>query len=93
MMIDILSLWNRWGSHPLKSGILRDIVAKILPYLHTEEIILPTGPRRSGKNTVLYQIMDALEAQSIPKNDQSVEAGVEIGSYRQLGSNLTIQPR
>ena len=48
-MIDILSMWNRWGSHPLKSGILRDIVAKILPYLHTEEIIPLTGPHEQAK--------------------------------------------
>lgn len=66
-MLEILHLWNRWGSNPLKSGIVRDIVAKILPYLHNEEIIPLIGPRRAGKSTVLYQLMDALEKQGIPQ--------------------------
>ena len=66
-MLDVLHLWNRWGSNPLKSGIIRDIVAKILPYLHNEEIIPLIGPRRAGKSTVLYQLMDTLEKQGIPQ--------------------------
>lgn len=66
-MLDILHIWNRWGSNRLFSGIVRDILTKILPYLHTEEVIPLTGPRRAGKSTVLYQIMDALEKQNIPQ--------------------------
>ena len=66
-MLDILHKWNRWGSNILFSGIIRDILTKILPYLHTEEVIPLTGPRRAGKSTVLYQIMDALEKQNVPQ--------------------------
>lgn len=66
VMLDILSRWNRWGSNPLESGILRQITAKIIPYIHTKEIIVLVGPRRSGKSTILYQVMDALEKNGIP---------------------------
>ncbi len=66
-MLDILHMWNRWGSNRLPSGIVRDVVSQILPYLYTEDIIPLTGPRRAGKSTVLYQLMDALELQDIPK--------------------------
>lgn len=66
-MLETLNLWNRWGKNPLPSGITRDITTKIIPYLHSEEIIPLTGPRRAGKSTVLYQLMDTLEITGIPK--------------------------
>jgi predicted AAA+ superfamily ATPase len=65
-MLEILAMWNRWGTNELLSGIPRDITDKIIPYLHSEEIIPLTGPRRAGKSTVLYQLMDALETEKIP---------------------------
>jgi len=60
-MLEILEKWNRWGTNPLDSGIPRQILEKIRSYLHTKEIIALTGPRRSGKSTILYQLMDTLE--------------------------------
>ena len=66
-MIEILYKWNRWGSNSLDSGILRQKTSEILLYTHTEEIIVLVGSRRSGKSTILYQIMDSLEMEGIPK--------------------------
>ena len=66
-MIETLSKWNRWGSNRLDSGILRQMTSSILPYINTPEIVVLVGPRRSGKSTILYQIMDALEQQGIPR--------------------------
>ncbi len=66
-MIEILYKWNRWGENDLKSGIPRQITPHILPYLHTPEIIVLIGSRRSGKSTIFYQIMDALEQEGVPK--------------------------
>lgn len=66
-MLDILYRWNRWGSNALNSGILRDKTAQILPYSHTKELIVLKGSRRSGKSTILFQIMDALEKEGIPQ--------------------------
>lgn len=67
-MLDILFQWNRWGSAKLNSGYCRDITTTILPFVHTPEIVALTGMRRSGKTTVLYQLMDYLENQQIPKS-------------------------
>lgn len=66
-MIDILHKWNRWGTSALPSGIKRLITERIIPYIHTPEVIVLVGPRRSGKSTILYQLMDALEAEGISK--------------------------
>lgn len=66
-MLDVLYKWNRWGSNPLDSGILREGTAQILPYVHTKELIVLIGSRRSGKSTILFQIMDALAKEKIPE--------------------------
>jgi predicted AAA+ superfamily ATPase len=65
MLIDILIKWNRWGNHPLESGCPRQVTKLIVPFIHSEDIVVLTGMRRTGKSTVLYQIMDHLEAQGI----------------------------
>jgi predicted AAA+ superfamily ATPase len=66
-MLDILYRWNRWGSNPLDSGIKRKMTERILQYVHTKEIVVLIGSRRSGKSTILYQIMDALEKENVPR--------------------------
>lgn len=66
-MIETLSKWNRWGSNRLDSGVLRQMTPLILPYINTPEIVVLVGPRRSGKSTILYQIMDALEREGITR--------------------------
>lgn len=64
-MLDILQKWNRWGSNKLDSGIPRQITPRILAYKESQEIVVLIGPRRSGKSTILYQIMDALEGEGV----------------------------
>lgn len=66
-MKDILLKWNRWGDNELTSGILREITPKIENFINTDDIVVLTGLRRSGKTTILYQLMDSLERQSVPK--------------------------
>lgn len=65
-LLDVLYRWNRWGSNRLESGIRRKKTSQILSYLHTPEIIVLVGPRRSGKSTILYQVMDYLEEEGVP---------------------------
>ncbi len=67
-MIEILYRWNRWGANRLDSGILRRTTSQIIPYLNTSEMIVLLGPRRSGKSTILYQLMDALEKEGVPQD-------------------------
>lgn len=66
-MQDILKIWNRWGENPLESGIKRQITSNIKRYLHKEEIVVLTGPRRAGKSTIFYQLMDLLEKENVKK--------------------------
>ena len=49
----------------MDSGILRQMASQIFPHVYTPEIIVLIGSRRSGKGTILYQIMDALEKERI----------------------------
>lgn len=65
-MLQVLNMWNRWGSAKLSSGHRRDIVEQIKKFIPFPEVISLIGLRRAGKTTVLYQIMDILEEQGIP---------------------------
>lgn len=66
-MLDALTRWNRWGNAALSGGYRRDVTASIEPYLNTGEVVALVGLRRAGKTTVLYQIMDMLEAEGVPQ--------------------------
>jgi uncharacterized protein len=61
-VIQALNRWNRWGEARLDSGRPREIMTRISSFLDTPEVVALIGPRRSGKSTVLFQAMDALEA-------------------------------
>ncbi len=61
----VLRRWNRWGDGKLDSGVRRDIVEDLLVFRHSPEVVALVGPRRAGKTTVLFQIMDALEAEGV----------------------------
>lgn len=84
-MLQVLERWNRWGTQPLASGKKRKILDRILRYRHSKEVIALIGPRRSGKSTTLYQIMDALESEKIPKeamlhiNFEEPKLAMELG--------------
>ena len=62
-MLEVLNLWNRWGSASLNSGHRRDITAQVANFIDSKEVVALVGLRRSGKTTVMYQIMDELKAQ------------------------------
>ncbi len=66
-LLRILSRWNRWGEARLDSGKPREIVDRLGPFLDTPEIVALVGPRRAGKTTVLFQVMDLLEASGVPR--------------------------
>lgn len=67
-LYETLARWNLWGSWSLPKSYLRDITGKISKYTEIEEIIALIGPRRAGKSTVMYQIMNFLLEQGIDKN-------------------------
>ncbi|MGB4579189.1 MAG: AAA family ATPase, partial [Methanoculleus sp.] len=61
-VLDLLVALNPWWSNkPFETGIRREnYFAKIQKYLKTNEIVVLTGVRRSGKTTLLFQIIDDL---------------------------------
>ena len=65
-LLRVLARWNRWGTAELAPGIRRDILRELEPFLESPEIVALVGPRRAGKTTVLFQIMDLLEAAGAP---------------------------
>ena len=67
-MLDALARWNRWGGADLASGIPRSVLARLDPFLDSPEVVALVGPRRAGKTTVLYQVMDQLEARGVPRD-------------------------
>lgn len=66
-MLETMMRWNRWGSATLSAGIEREITSKLEPFLDSPEVVALIGPRRAGKTTVLFQTMDLLEKQGVPK--------------------------
>lgn len=61
-VLDLLTALNPWWSgKPFEAGIRREkYFTKIQKYLGTGEIVVLTGVRRSGKTTLLFQIIDDL---------------------------------
>lgn len=68
-MLDILIEWNRWGKNPLSRGYARMSLNKICSFIESPEIIVLVGMRRSGKSTILYQVMSFLEEQGVPQKN------------------------
>lgn len=62
---DTLSRWNLWGKWQLPKSYPRKIKDDICQYLDIEEILALIGPRRAGKSTILYQVMQYLLEQKI----------------------------
>lgn len=59
-IIEILNKWNFW-KRKIETGITRDLyLDKLKLFLKTDEIITVSGVRRSGKSTILFQLLDYL---------------------------------
>jgi uncharacterized protein len=61
---DILKIWNPWWVYNKidfsKSKINREITQELIKFLEVREIIILKGIRRSGKSTIIYQLIDYL---------------------------------
>lgn len=69
----ILKIWNPWWIskkvEPNKYKIEREKTKEIIKFLKVREIIILKGVRRSGKSTIIYQIIShLLENKVNPKN-------------------------
>src|SRR3990172_2303948 len=67
LIIEVLKKWNLWEKD-IKTGIPRQIyLKKIYPYMERKEVIVLKGIRRSGKSTILQQLMHKLVKEKINK--------------------------
>ncbi len=67
LIIDVLKKWNIWEK-PINTGIKRPkYIEHIYPYLERKEILVLKGIRRSGKSTLLKQLMLELIASGVDK--------------------------
>lgn len=72
-MIDKLKKWNEWWINnkinKTKLGIKRNtILSELLRLMNAKEALILSGVRRSGKSTLLYQIINTLLTNVNPKN-------------------------
>lgn len=59
-IVDVLRKWNPW-ERKVDSGLLRRrYVDKIYPYIDRKEVLVLKGIRRSGKSTIVKQLIDRL---------------------------------
>lgn len=66
-IIETLLLWNFWEKD-IDTGIPRqEYLTQMKRYLNTDEIVTLTGVRRSGKSTLLLQLIDKLIKNDVPR--------------------------
>ncbi len=59
-IVNVLKLWNLWESD-IDTGITRTkYIQEIYPYLERKEVLVLKGIRRSGKSTLMQQLMKKL---------------------------------
>lgn len=58
--LEIITKWNFWNKEPINSGFPRDITEKIKDYIKGPEVIALKGVRRSGKSTIMLQVIKEL---------------------------------
>jgi predicted AAA+ superfamily ATPase len=95
---DILADWNPWWTSREVPDALhrldRSVVDRIMPMMGQEEIMSIVGVRRSGKSTILYQVVRRLLAQGVPPENvmlvsmddpriRGAEVGDVLATYRQ----------
>lgn len=68
-IFEILTKWNFWEKTSIDAGFPREITRDILTYIDSPEIIALKGVRRSGKSTILFQMMNSLLAKGVRTKD------------------------
>jgi predicted AAA+ superfamily ATPase len=66
-LLEILEAYNRfWRDGTIASGIRRDVLSTCMRVINTKEVVAIKGPRRSGKSTLMAQVISSLLAEGIP---------------------------
>ena len=68
-LFDILAKWNFWDKPSIEAGYPRTLHSQILPHIAAPEIIVIKGVRRSGKSTLMLQLMNVLRGRGVAAED------------------------
>ena len=68
-LFDILVKWNFWDKTSIETGYPRTLHSQILPHIAPPEIIVIKGVRRSGKSTLMLQLMNVLRERGVSAED------------------------
>lgn len=66
-IIDVLKKWNPWGKKIVGDILRSSYIKRIYPYLERKEILILKGIRRSGKSTIIKQLILELIKNNIDK--------------------------
>lgn len=65
-VISVLNDWNFWNNSP-KTGVARPLyLDRLRTALTTQQVIVITGPRRSGKSVIMRQMIQDLMKRGVP---------------------------
>ena len=67
-ILTILLRWNPWGRTKKDRTVPRECIEKVKSFKDYRGVIVIKGPRRAGKSTLLYQLMEELSKEIDPKS-------------------------
>ncbi len=83
VILDVLKRWNLW-EHDIDTGITREkYLQDIYPYVARKEILVLKGIRRSGKSTIIQQLMKELVKKEKISKKQLLYLNLEDHNFAQ----------
>lgn len=59
-LFEILHEWNIWDGKQLAAGFERELTKKVVTFFDVPEVVVLKGVRRSGKSTLMFQLINEL---------------------------------
>src|SRR3989344_8123212 len=82
-ILNVLKRWNLWESD-IDTGITREkYLQEIYPYLERKEVLVLKGIRRSGKSTIMQQLMKELIKRGKVGKEQLLYLNLEDYNFAQ----------
>ncbi|MBS3166385.1 ATP-binding protein [Candidatus Woesearchaeota archaeon] len=83
IILNVLKRWNIWESN-IGTGIVREkYIQEIYPYLDRKEVLVLKGIRRSGKSTIMLQLMKELVKRDKVDKGQLLYLNLEDHNFAQ----------
>jgi len=66
-ILTVLLRWNLWGRGKRHTTVPRECLGKVKSFKDYHGVVVIKGPRRAGKSTLLYQLMEELSKEVDPR--------------------------